>query len=476
VKLLDKLLLSASLNDEQMQSIITDLQVLIRQPSVSASCQGLKECATLLSKIMANAGIMSELLCLDIKDQIDDVTSNPVPPVVFGEVKSNSNPLSKTILFYNHYDVQPVDPIEKWNEDPFSGKIIGNQIFGRGSADDKGELITRLKAVEFFLKETGDIPCNVKFLIEGEEEIGSPNLEKYIQKFKDKLQADLVIWESGYVDKDGRAIVSLGQKGILNSEIKVHGPSRDIHSSLAVAIPNPAWKLIELLSALYNTSTGKILIENWCEDVIPLNEKELQLLADEPFNEEAFKKEYGFANFIDNQNSYDVKKALAIEPSCNISGLISGYTNKGVKTILPATATAKMDFRLVPNMNPQKQFEKLVAFIRSLGYSQEQVSVKYLSGEPAYKTPIDNPYVKMIVQSASKIFNGIVLNISSPGTGPMYLFKELLNVDSICIGSTMLPNRMHSPNEYMEVDLLNKGTKCFIEIIRNFSSLKKSET
>ncbi|MGE0690250.1 MAG: M20/M25/M40 family metallo-hydrolase [Candidatus Nitrosocosmicus sp.] len=475
MKSLDNMLLSASLNDEQMQSIITDLQVLIRQPSISATCQGLKECATLLSKIMANAGIKSELLRLNVEDQIDNVTINPVPPVVFGEVRSKSNPQSKTLLFYNHYDVQPVDPIEKWNEDPFSGKVIGNQIFGRGSADDKGELITRLKAVEFFLKETGDVPCNIKFLIEGEEEIGSPNLGKYIQKFKDKLQTDLVIWESGYVDKDGRAIVSLGQKGILNTEIKVHGPSRDIHSSLAVAIPNPAWKLIELLSALYDSKRGDILIGGWCEDVIPIKEKELQLLADEPFNEEAFKKEYGFANFIDNQDSYEVKKALAIEPTCNISGLISGYTNSGIKTILPATATAKMDFRLVPNMNPQKQFEKLVSFIRSLGYSQEQVSIKYLSGEPAYKTPIDNPYVKMVVESASKIFNGIILNISSPGTGPMYLFKEILNVDSICIGSTILPNKLHSPNEYAELDLLNKGTKCFIEIIKNFTSVKKNQ-
>lgn len=475
MKSLDNMLLSASLNDEQMQSIITDLQVLIRQPSISATCQGLKECATLLSKIMANAGIKSELLRLNVEDQIDNVTINPVPPVVFGEVRSKSNPQSKTLLFYNHYDVQPVDPIEKWNEDPFSGKVIGNQIFGRGSADDKGELITRLKAVEFFLKETGDVPCNIKFLIEGEEEIGSPNLGKYIQKFKDKLQTDLVIWESGYVDMDGRAIVSLGQKGILNTEIKVHGPSRDIHSSLAVAIPNPAWKLIELLSALYDSKRGDILIGGWCEDVIPIKEKELQLLADEPFNEEAFKKEYGFANFINNQDSYEVKKALAIEPTCNISGLISGYTNSGIKTILPATATAKMDFRLVPNMNPQKQFEKLVSFIRSLGYSQEQVSIKYLSGEPAYKTPIDNPYVKMVVESASKIFNGIILNISSPGTGPMYLFKEILNVDSICIGSTILPNKLHSPNEYAELDLLNKGTKCFIEIIKNFTSVKKNQ-
>lgn len=466
------MLLSTSLDEKQMNSLIKDLQILIRQPSISATCEGLNECATLLSKMMENAGISTQLLFLDLEDQIDSVTTKPVPPIVFGEVKSKSNPKSRTLLFYNHYDVQPIDPIDKWLEDPFSGKIIGNQIFGRGSSDDKGELITRLKAVQFFLEEAGDIPCNVKFLIEGEEEIGSPNLEKYLQKYKKILKSDLVIWESGYIDKDDRAIVSLGQKGILNTEIKVHGPSRDIHSSLAVAIPNPAWRMVELLSTLYDRHTGKILIDGWDKDVLPLSEKELQLLADEPFNEEAFKKEYGVASFIGNQNSYDIKKALAIEPSCNISGLQSGYYKKGVKTILPATAMAKMDFRLVPNMDPHKQFEKLVQYLQEKGYSQSEVDVKYISGEPAYKTPIDSPYVKIIVDSASKVFSGIVLNISSPGTGPMFIFKEILDVDSICIGSTIIPNKMHSPNEFTELNLLNKGTKCFIEIIKKFATLE----
>ena len=132
--------------------------------------------------------------------------------------------MGKTILFYNHYDVQPIDPIEKWDEDPFSGKVDGNVIFGRGSSDDKGELITRLKAVEFFLKQTGDVPCNIKFLIEGEEEIGSPNLNKYLLEYIEKFHCDMVIWESGYIDNKGRAIISLGQKGILNVELNVQGP------------------------------------------------------------------------------------------------------------------------------------------------------------------------------------------------------------------------------------------------------------
>jgi acetylornithine deacetylase/succinyl-diaminopimelate desuccinylase-like protein len=461
--------MSASFNEDQMDRLIADLQILIRQPSISATSEGLEECAILLANMMKNAGIQSELIYLDTEDGSKNRNSNQVPPIVFGEVKSKSNPNSKTILFYNHYDVQPVDPIEKWNEDPFSGKVIGNLIYGRGSSDDKGELITRLKAVEFLLKKTGDVPCNIKFLIEGEEEIGSPNLSKYIQKFKQKLSSDLVIWESGYIDKDERAIISLGQKGILNTEITVYGPSIDTHSSLAVAIDNPAWKLVNLLSLLYDSKNGKILIDNWYDEVKPLNEKELQLLADEPFNEEAFKKEYGIGNFINNQNSYEIKKALAVEPSCNISGLYSGYTKKGVKTILPSSASAKLDFRLVPHMSPKIQFERLTNFLKTRGFSEQEVSIKYLSGEPAYRTPVDNQYVRLIVASASKIFNGVILNLSSSGTGPMYMFKEILNVDSICIGSTTLPNKMHSPNEFTNLDLLHKGTNCFIKIIENFA-------
>lgn len=452
-----------------MNDLISDLQILIRQPSVSATNQGLEECAILLSNVMKNAGIRTEVLFLDLEEQVENRTIRRIPPVVYGEVKSKSNPNGKAILFYNHYDVQPVDPIEKWNEDPFSGKVIGNLIYGRGSSDDKGELITRIKAVEYFLREKGDVPCNIKFLVEGEEEIGSPNLIKYVQRYKEKFISDLVMWESGYIDKDDRAIISLGQKGILNVEIKVHGPSRDVHSSLAVAIESPAWRLVYLLSLLYNANDGKILIKGWYDEVLPLNEKELQLIANEPFNEEAFKKEYGISSFIHGQSSYEIKKALATEPSCNISGLTTGYTSKGIKTILPSTATVKIDFRLVPNMDPKIQFNKLVKYLRLKGYSENEVTINYLSGEPSFRTPLNNEYVKLIVDSASKIFNGVVLNVSSSGTGPMYVFKDILNVDSICVGSTILPNKMHSPNEFTNLDLLKKGTRCFIEIIKNFS-------
>jgi acetylornithine deacetylase/succinyl-diaminopimelate desuccinylase-like protein len=424
--------------------------------------------------MMNKAGIKTEVLYLEkqtssIKNYHDGAST--VAPVVFGEVKSKSNPSGKTILFYNHYDVQPVDPVDKWDEDPFSGKIEGNMIFGRGSSDDKGEIITRLKAVEFFLKKTGDVPCNIKFLIEGEEEIGSPNLDKYLLKYCEKFKCDFVFWESGYIDDKGRAIISLGQKGILNVELKVKGPLRDVHSSLAVLIENPAWKLVQALSTLVNKD-GKILIDGWFDDMQKLTDREVKQITKEFFDSDSFKKEYGISKFVNDASGYNVKKSLAVDPTCNISGLFSGYVNDGVKTIIPSIATAKIDFRLVPNMNPKIQFNKLISCLRSNGYSEDELEISFISGEPGYRTSLDNEYVDSVVNAANKVFNGVILNISSPGTGPMYSFKNLLNVDSICIGSTILLNKMHSPNEFTNIDLLNKATKCFIEIISNMSANK----
>ena len=184
--------------------LLNDLQTLIRQPSISAKNEGIEECSILVSKMLKKAGISSEILRLN----------KNAAPLVFGEVKSKSNP-SKTLLFYNHYDVQPVEPIEELQYPPFSGKIIGNKIFGRGASDDKGELITRIKAVESYLQEYNDVPCNIKFCIEGEEENGSENIEKYLKKFKKKFSCDGVIWEFGYIDTKNRPIVGLGMKGLL---------------------------------------------------------------------------------------------------------------------------------------------------------------------------------------------------------------------------------------------------------------------
>ena len=463
---------------EDDDDAITDLQTLIRQPSVSAKNQGLVSCAQVVVQIMRKAGIDSRLLYLDnlLKAEQEDIDPPfpTSPPLVYGEVKSKSNPNGKTILFYNHYDVQPVEPIELWDKDPFSGKVAGNFIFGRGSADDKGELITRIKAVEYYLKKTGDVPCNVKFIVEGEEEIGSIHLKKYLSLYRERFECDGVIWESGFVDASGRSIISLGQKGILSVEIISKGSSRDAHSGLAVLIENPAWNLVNILNSIRDDK-GEILIKDWYEEVRQFTIEELSFINKEPFDEEALKKEYGITKFLNNAKGIEVKKAFEGLPTCNISGLVSGYIGEGSKTVLPSIAIAKLDFRLVPDMIPKIQIKRLRKHIKAYrsqnNDNYDDIDVRFLDGEPASRTPVHHPFVNIVKEAAAEVYGDVIINVSSAGTGPMYYFDKILGVPSVCIGGSDISNRAHSPNEYMRIDSLNKTIKCITVILKKFGDI-----
>ncbi|WP_458720063.1 M20/M25/M40 family metallo-hydrolase [Candidatus Nitrosocosmicus sp. R] len=447
--------------DIDTHGLISDLQKLIKIPSVSARKQNLEECAKEIVAMMKRIGINAELI------YYDDQKNSAPPPLVYGEVKSKSNPNGKTLLFYNHYDVQPEEPRDLWEYEPFEGKVEGNLIYGRGASDDKGELVTRLKAIEFFLKQRGDVPMNIKFLIEGEEEIGSKNISKYLKKYNTKFKTDIVIWEFGYIDQEQKPIISLGMKGLLYVELTAQGASRDVHSSLAVLIENPALRIVQALSTLVDRE-GNILIKDWFKEVKELSEEESLIIDSEPFDEESFKKEYGISKFINNISGKRVKKALTSEPTCNIAGLNSGYSGPGAKTITPSKAMVKIDFRLVPNMDPGLQFKRLEKHLVENRF--EDIKVTLIHGEAAGRTALDNQYVKIIEKSANEIFGDSIISISSAGTGPMYDFIDLLKAPCISIGGTYIFSRIHSPNEFAKIDLLEKTTKCMIKIIDNIST------
>ena len=442
--------------DSHMDDIISDLQLLIRQPSVSAKNEGIKECASLVAKLLKKSGIKPEILRL----------KKNVAPIVFGEIKSKQNP-TKTLMFYNHYDVQPAEPFDLWDDPPFSGTRKGNKIFGRGATDDKGELITRIKAVEACLRTTGDVPCNIKFVIEGEEETGSAHIEKYLKKYKKKFSCDGVIWEFGYVDAKNRPIVGLGMKGLLFVELSVTESIRDAHSSLAVLINNPAWRLIDAVKTLRN-SKGKILIKDWYKDVESFSKTDLELIKKEPFDENVFKKEFGIKSFVGNKKGMDAKKALVGDATCNIAGFVSGYTGDGAKTVLPGSALVKIDFRLIPKMVPKKQVMRLKNHLKLKGFSD--VKIKIFHGEAAARTNSSDPFVSQVKDAADDSFGTSILNVSNAGTGPMYPFVDVLKAPCISIGSTYMFSRIHSPNEFARVDLLKKTTKCMYLIMKNFGN------
>ena len=439
--------------DSHMPDLVSDLQKLIRQPSISAKNEGIEQCAKLVKEILTSSGIHSEILRL--KD---------AAPLVYGEVKSSSNP-DKTLLFYNHYDVQPAEPFDLWNHPPFGATRVGNKIFGRGATDDKGELITRIKAVSACLETIGDVPCNIKFVIEGEEETGSAHMGAYLERYKKKFSCDAIIWEFGYVDPKNRPIIGLGMKGMLFVELFANESVRDAHSSMAPLIKNPAWRLVEALNTLAG-SDGKILIEDWYKEVQPFSKKDLDIIADEPFDEVAFKKEFGITKLVGDRHGIEAKKALVGGATCNIAGLISGYTGEGAKTVLPGQALAKIDFRLVPKMDPSRQVRRLRRHLKSKGFGD--IGIRVFHGLAAARTSPFDPFVSHVQDAANKVFGDSILSVSNAGTGPMQLFADKLGAPCISVGSTHVFSRIHSPNEFARVDLLRKTTKCICKIMENF--------
>lgn len=455
------------------EGMVLDLQRMIRQPGVSARDEGLEECALLLGSMLEDAGLDSEVLHLKPGGRVGRASGTragpppppPPPPVVFAERRSESNP-DKTLLFYNHYDVQPEEPVELWRYGPFDAVRRGNRVYGRGAIDDKGEIAARIRAVGSYIRETGDVPCNIKFVIEGEEEIGSGHLPRYLSRYRRKFACDGVIWEFGYVDPRGRPVVGLGMKGLMFVELTARGPAGDAHSSLAVLIKNPAWRIVEALSTM-RRADGRITIPGWYDDVRRLTARDVRLLEAEEFDEASFRREYGVDGFVGGLRGLGAKKALAGAATCNIAGISSGYSGSGAKTVLPAVAVAKLDFRLVPDMVPSRQFGLITRHLEANGFAD--VRARMLHGEAAARTDPSEQFVRNVRDAASASFGSEpVVCISNPAAGPMHAFQKALGAPCVSVGGTYVFSKIHSPNEFARVDLLKKTAACMCRIMDVF--------
>jgi len=433
---------------------VEDLVKLVKQPSVSAKGEGIEACAKLVDKMMQNVGLSTKIF-----------KGEKGNPVVYGEKLSKKS--HKTLLFYDHYDVQPPEPLEKWAHDPFSGKIANGKIYGRGASDNKGNFVSRLKAVQTLLEVTGNVPVNIKFFVEGEEEIGSPNLEPIIKKYKNFFSADAAIWEFGGTDRRGRPDIYLGLKGVLSVEIKASCASKDVHSANAPIIPNPAWRLVWALNLLKDEKEN-ILIPNFYENILSPSSEEVRCLKSIPLEEKETKKELGLKEFLHNKSGLEALKALLYQPTCTINGLVSGYTSKGSKTVLPHEATAKLDFRLVPNQKSNEIYRKLVRYLKRHGFGDLEI-IKHGSTEPT-KTPINDPFVKLVVKTAEKVYGKkAVIYPLSAGSGPMHLFRNYLGYPVVSAGCSHPEANTHAPNENLKVESFVKGTKFIATLIDDFA-------
>lgn len=444
--------------DLHLDESIAELSELCAQPSVAAQNWGMQECAVLVKKMLEKRGFAVEVMPTE------------GAPVVYAERAGKSE---QTLLVYCHYDVQPAEPLELWDTPPFEPDLRNGRLFARGVSDDKGHITSRLFAIDALLAELGELPCRVKFVVEGEEEISSIHLHEFVEKNAAKLKGDLCVWEFGGVDHRGVPMQYLGLRGICYVELSVETANQDIHSGTGGSIfPNAAWRLVWALASLKDQNE-RIQLPGYYDDVIPPTKREIELMAQLPDLAEEYQTRYGLKHFLKGiQGGLDLHIAGNYEPTCTICGLTSGYQARGSKTVLPAKASAKIDFRLAPGQTPEKTLVKLRQHLDGLGF--DDITIDFLGGEEPAITDPDDPYVKLTVDAANDVYEHPMQIVPMVGgSGPNAIFKKALNVPIVTSGVGDADSRAHAPNESISLDLYLKGAKHFARIMMAMGEVEK---
>ncbi len=440
--------------EKNLDANLQELARYVAQPSVSAQNLGMKECAQLVKEMLAKRGFAAEIMPTE------------GAPVVYGERKGKSD---KTLLIYNHYDVQPPEPLELWETPPFEPAIRDGKMYGRGVSDDKSHLTARLFAIDALLAEEGELPCNVKFVVEGEEETASVHLHEFIRDNKERLKADACIWEFGYLDPLGIPLQFLGLRGICYVELVVESLSTDVHSGVGGSIfPNAAWRLTWALNSLKGADE-RILIPGFYDDVVPPSARDIEFMEKLPDVAEQYKAQYGVKEFLKGlAGGTALKVEEVFSPTCTICGLTSGYQGSGSKTVLPARASAKVDFRLVPNQKPEDVLKKLRAHLDAQGFSDVQII--YHGGDAAARTDPDHPFVKLVVDAAQDVYGAPMRIVPmTGGSGPNYPFVHELGLPVATMGHGYSETRAHAPNENIRIDLYVQHARHAARVIRRFA-------
>lgn len=427
------------------------LSDLIAQPSVSAEGQGLQGAAEIL---------MLHLKALGLKVELHPTAG---APVVYAE-GGNRGP---TLLFYNHYDVQPADPLALWHTPPFELVELDGRWHGRGASDDKGEIVARMTALKMLLEQHGELPFRLKWVIEGEEEIGSTHLGDYIAQNRERLSCDGVLWESGGLDAKDRPTLYCGVKGILALELQVSTAGYDLHSSYGTVVQNPIYRLAAALASLRNDQ-GRVSIAGFYDQVRPLTPLEQQTLAAIPNESAELGREFGVEQFMG--QPADFYHRLIAEPCINFNGFHSGYGGPGSKTVLPAQAFAKLDIRLVPDQDPAYILHCVKQHLLQHGFADIQV-VQLEDGEHPARSNLEHPWVKAAQNGLREVYGQEpVLKPNMTGTGPMHPFSHHLHAAVVGFGIGYPGTRIHSPNENIRIADFHKGVLGIKRALEVFSS------
>ena len=434
--------------DDHQQRDLDDLFRLIRQPSISAQDVGIAECAALEMELLAQAGLSVRLL------------ETARHPMVYGE--RIDAPGQPTLLIYGHYDVQPPEPLELWDSSPFEPVIRDGSIVARGSGDNKGQHFANVCGIRAWLETTGGLPINVKVLLEGEEETGSPNLAATVATHRDLLACDLVFTADGPVQDDGYPQIDYGVRGVLSIELRARGANADLHSGNWGGIaPNAAWMLVQALATMMDAN-NVVTVDGFYDDVAPLSDLAERALSEIPLDQQEALASIGI---IDLPPPADVGyfERLAARPTMTINGLTSGYQGSGSKTVLPATATAKLDMRLVPNQSTDDVYEKIVKHLET--HAPHIEVVRKGSMEPS-STPLDHPMAGVVRRAVETGFGTRPIDIPLLGGSlPDYVWTRMLGVPSFVVPYAQSDERNHAPNERFAVWRFTAGARTMAALI-----------
>ena len=428
--------------EQHRQEFLDRLIDYVRRPSISAYGQGIDEVAEYIAGIMNRLGLQARIM----------LTAGW--PMVLGARTERTG--APTVLLYGHYDVQPPDPLEAWTSPPFDPTIRDGRLYARGVGDNKGQHFAQLMALETLLACRGKLPCNIKVLLEGEEEIGSPQMAPFIQAHSQELMADLVITSDGPVHESGRSLVVFGVRGVLTFELRARGANRDLHSGNWGGIaPDPLWTLVHLLATMKN-ERGEVTIEGFYDNVKPLTDLERQALASLPHDVEEVKRSLGLER-LDQPLDRGLAERLSAWPTFTINGLHGGYAGPGSKTVLPHEAFAKCDIRLVEAQTADEIFAKVEAHVQR--HAPEVMLIRHGAMEPS-KTPLESPFTQPILHAITSAQGEEPLLVPALGGSlPDYVFTKILGIPAFTVPYANADESNHAPNENLEVERFFRGIK-----------------
>ena len=447
--------------EKNKQRFLDELLEMLRIPSISANSdkkEDMKRCAEVVKSRLLEAGASKA-----------EVMQTDGHPVVYAE--KIIDPAKPTVLVYGHYDVQPPDPLELWHSGPFEPVIKDGKIYARGSADDKGQFYMHVKALEILTK-TNTLPCNIKFLIEGEEEVGSPNLGKFVAANKTMLKADVIlISDSSMLSMDTPSI-DIGVRGLAYIQVEVTGPNRDLHSGIyGGAVANPITILAKMIASCHDEN-NRITLPGFYDDVLEATPEERKLMAAAPYNEGEYKKDLGIEE-VWGEKGFTTNERTGIRPTLELNGIWGGYTGEGSKTVLPSKAFAKVSARLVPNQSSHKISQLLLEHFKKIAPTGVQVNTIELHGGEPYMTPIDSSAYKAAAKAIETTFGKKPIPVRGGGSIPICsILEKELNIKIVFMGFGLDSDNLHSPNEKFDLANFYKGIETIPYFHKYFAELK----